>query len=365
MSSVILDNVPKKMNAVRCLGPENYQLQEIPVPVPGPEEVLVKIDACGICASDVKCFTGTTMFWGDETHEGYVQTPVTPGHELIGTVVGLGEKAGELYGLKMGDRAISEQIVPCGKCRFCQRGQYWICANRDIYGFRRYSQGGMAEYMLFPARSRNYLVPSDIPVKTAALIEPLSCSMHAVDRAHMEFGDVVVIAGAGTLGLGMTAAARLRNPGQIVVLDMDDGRLGIAKNLGADVTINPGKVNAIDEVKKMTDGYGCDVYIEATGIPAGVRQGLEMIRKGGNFVEFSVMASETSCDWTTIGDGKEITIYGSHLGPYCYPKVIDYLHRGLLKSEGIVTHELPLDRFLEGIEMVHDAKHAIKVLLRP
>jgi threonine dehydrogenase-like Zn-dependent dehydrogenase len=365
MSTAIMDKIPNTMRAVRCLGPENYQLQEIPVPTPGPTEVLVKIDACGICASDVKCYTGAPMFWGDGVHPGYAQPPITPGHELIGTVVALGEGAGEMYGLEIGDRAISEQIVPCGKCRFCLSGRYWICANRDIYGFRRYSPGGMAEYMLFPARARNYKVPREIPVEVAALIEPLACSMHAVERAHMEFGDFVVIAGAGTLGLGMVANARLRNPGQLCVLDFDDHRLEIAKSLGADITINPSKVDAIAEVKRLTDGYGCDVYIEATGVPEGVRQGLEMIRKGGNFVEFSVMGKETTADWTTIGDGKEITIYGSHLGPYCYPKVIDYLQRGILKTDGIVSHKLSLDRFLEGFHLAHDPSKSIKVLLMP
>ena len=353
------------MRAVRCHGPEDYRLEEVPVPSPGPGEVVIKLDACGICASDVKCFIGAPLFWGDGHRQGYVQPPVTAGHELIGTVWALGEGAGDRYGLKPGDRAISEQIVPCGACRYCLRGRYHLCAVHDIYGFHTCTQGGMADFMLFPVRAMNYKVPADLPIEKAALIEPLACSMHAVERAQIEFGDVCVIAGAGTLGLGMVGCARLKNPGALVVLDRNEHRLQIARSLGADVTLNPGTIDVVQAILDMTDGYGCDVYIEATGHPDAVNQGLHCIRKGGNFVEFSVMKDPTTTDWTIIGDTKELNIYGAHLSPGCYPKVIDYLHRGLLQVDGIVTHQLPLERYLVGIEMVHSGAESIKVLLRP
>jgi threonine dehydrogenase-like Zn-dependent dehydrogenase len=149
------------------------------------------------------------------------------------------------------------------------------------------------------------------------------------------------------------------------VIDRFDSRLDVARGLGAEVTLNPDREDVVAKVREMTDGYGCDVYIEATGHPAAVNQGLHMIRKAGNFVEFSVMKEETSTDWTIIGDSKELNIYGAHLGPGCYPKVIDYLHRGLLKVDGIVTHQLRLEEYLEGIQMVLDGRQSIKVLLKP
>lgn len=360
-----IDNLPRTMRAVRCVGPEDYRMEEMPLPEILPGEVLIKVDACGVCASDVKCWVGAAMFWGDETRKGYVQAPVTPGHELIGTVVGLGDGASELYNLALGDRAISEQIVPCEACRFCRRGQYHLCVVHDIYGFHTYTHGGMADYMKFPQRARNFKVPGDLPLQKAALIEPLACSMHAVDRAQIQFGDVVVIAGAGTLGLGMVACARLKNPGVVIVVDKFDSRLEVAKNLGADVVLNAGRDDVGAEVRALTEGYGCDVFIEATGHPDAVNDGLQMIRKGGNFVEFSVMARPTTTDWTIIGDSKELNIYGAHLGPNCYPIVIDYLHRGLLKVDGIVTHERPLDEFEAALHQVHEGKDSIKVLLRP
>jgi len=360
-----LDRLPATMRAVRCHGPENYRLEELPVPRPGPGEVLVRLDACGICASDVKCWAGAPLFWGDAHRTPYVQAPVTAGHELIGTVWALGAGAGERYGLRVGDRAISEQIVPCGACRHCRQGRYHLCAVHDIYGFHTVTQGGMAEFMIFPERALNYRVPAELPITQAALIEPLACSMHAVERAQIQFGDVCVIAGAGTLGLGMVACARLKNPGALVVLDRIDRRLEIARGLGADVTLNPDRSDVTAALMEMTDGYGCDVYIEATGHPEAVNQGLRAIRKGGNFVEFSVMRDPTTTDWTIIGDTKELNIYGAHLGPGCYPKVIDYLSRGMLRTDGIVTHELPLEEHARGFDMVHSGADSIKVLLRP
>ncbi len=138
----------------------------------------------------------------------------------------------------------------------------------------------------------------------------------------------------------------------------------LAKRFGADVTINPAEENAAARVKALTEGYGCDVYIETTGAPIGVTQGLEMIRKLGRFVEFSVFGKETSADWSIIGDRKELDVRGSHLGPYCYPIAIDLLGRGLVTSKGIVTHNYGLNDWDTAIKMAISPE-SVKVLLRP
>lgn len=116
--------LPASMKAVICHGPEDYRLEERPVPRPGPGEVVVRIGSTGICASDIKCYSGAPLFWGDEHRKGYCQPPVIPGHEFVGEVVALGDGAGERYGLELGDHAVSEQITPCWDCRYCRRGQY-------------------------------------------------------------------------------------------------------------------------------------------------------------------------------------------------------------------------------------------------
>jgi len=363
--SLDFEALPSTMRAVRCHGPGDYRLEEVAVPIPHGDEVLIKVESCGVCASDVKCFSGAPLFWGDGTRPQYVEPPVIPGHEFSGHVVALGETASATHGIAVGDRVVSEQIVPCRRCRQCLAGRYHLCAANLVYGFRQASQGAMAEYMLFPATAIVHRVPAELTIEQAALIEPLACSMHAVERAQIRFGDVVAIAGAGTLGLGMVAVARLQNPSRLISLDRFPHRLEVARNLGADITINVLETDPVQTILDLTDGYGCDVFIEATGHPDAVNQGLQMLRKGGTFVEFSVMARETSTDWTIIGDGKELTINGAHLGPGCYPKVIDYLSRGLLRSDGIVTHTFPLDRFRQAFDLVHGGQSSIKVLLIP
>ena len=175
---------------------------------------------------------------------------------------------------------------------------------------------------------------------------------------------MVVLSGAGTLGLGMIGAIKQRNPKKLIVLDMNDMRLEKAKEFGADEVLSPGKTNAIRRVLDETDGYGCDVYIEATGNPVGVTQGLEMIRKLGRFVEFSVFGKETTTDWSVVGDRKELDIRGAHLSPYTYPVAIDLPERGLATSKGIVTHSYKLSDWKAGFECAHSVE-SIKVLLEP
>jgi len=361
-----LDLLPKTMRAVVCYGPEDYRLEEVPVPEVHPGEVLVKILGVGVCASDIKCYTGAPLFWGDDQRQGYCEPPIIPGHEFVGQVVALGDGAGEKYNLGLGDLAISEQIVPCWECRFCQRGQYWMCDGKhDVYGFRQRTPGAMAEYMRFPADAINYKVPAEMSPRQAVYIEPLACSIHAVQRAGIEFGDTVVVAGCGPLGLGMVAAARLKNPGCLVALDLKPNRLEVALHAGADLVFNPGEVDVVHEIKALTEGYGCDVYIEATGHPTGVIQGLHMVRRLGTFVEFSVMREPVTVDWTIIGDTKELDIRGSHLGPYSYPLAIEMLQRGQVPVDEIVTHVFPLESYLQALEMVRDADLSIKVMLEP
>jgi len=357
--------LPETMKAVLCHGPGDYRLSEVPTPRAREGEVVVKVLACGVCASDSKCYSGAPVFWGDEHRKAFVDPPVIPGHEFVGEVVELGKGAAEKHGLEIGDMAVSEQIVPCWKCRYCRRGEYWVCQVQNIYGFQRAVNGGMAQYMKFPDRAIAYEVPQGIPVGKAAMIEPLACSIHAVQRAAIQLGDVVVIAGAGTLGLGMVGAARLRNPDILIALDTLDGRLKVASRLGADIVINISKEDAVEKVLSLTDGYGCDVYIEATGHPDAVVQGLRMIRKLGRFVEFSLMKEPVTVDWTIIGDGKELEIRGAHLSPYTYPIAMDCIQRNLIDVDPIVTHSLPLERFQDAFQKVHDARDSIKVLLTP
>jgi L-iditol 2-dehydrogenase len=240
-----------------------------------------------------------------------------------------------------------------------------MCEVHNIFGFQReVADGGMAQYMRIPPTARVHRIPSSLALEDAAIIEPLSCAIHAVNRGDVQLDDVVVIAGAGPIGLMMVQVAKLKTPRKLVVIDMVPERRDLASRFGADVVIDPSRDDALAIVRELTDGYGCDVYIEATGSPSGVVQGLALIRKLGRYVEFSVFGTDTSVDWSIIGDRKELDVRGAHLGPYCYPIAIDLLARGLATSKGIVTHDYPLERWDEAIEMANSLD-SVKVLMKP
>ena len=339
----------KTMKALVAYSQDDYRYEaEYPVPECRPGDLLIKTEGCGICAGDLKCQHGAAMFWGDRQQPSWVEPPFIPGHEFLGKIVEVG---GAVRGYQVGERIAVDQIAPCGECRFCKTGKYWMCEPHQIYGFFTGLNGGMAEYVRIPVRhSVIHRVPQDMPLNAALCIEPYACSKHCVDRADIASDDIVVLSGAGTLGLGMVTYARQRNPEKLIVLDLKDDRLEKALEFGADLVWNPSKMDVVAEIMRLTDGYGCDTYIEATGHPSSVTQGMQMIRKLGRFVEFSVFAEPTTLDWSIIGDRKELDVLGAHLSPYCFPYVIKNIANGTLKTDGIVTSAWKLEDWKEAFE---------------
>jgi threonine dehydrogenase-like Zn-dependent dehydrogenase len=223
----------------------------------------------------------------------------------------------------------------------------------------------MAEYMVFPRDALVHRVSADVPPAHAAFAEPLSCALHAVERADIHFEDVVVVAGCGPIGLGMVAGARSKNPRLVIALDMSQEKLDLALQCGADLAIDIGAEDAVERVREVTDGYGADVYLEATGHPSAVGQGLALLRKLGTYVEYSVFGSDVTVDWSIISDDKELDVRGAHLGPHCWPAAIRMIESGRLPMDEICSHQLPLADFQQGLELVDSGKESIKVSLIP
>lgn len=353
--------LPAEMQAVVVKGPENYVLETVPMPTAGESDMIIKIDAVGICASDLKCYHGAAKFWGDENRPQWAESERIAGHEIAGTIVTANEETlaahseGKPYQLAVGDRIVIEQIAPCGTCRYCIRGEYWMCGPHDMFGFKKWD-GGMAEYMLVPSLARVHKISKDVPPQHAAFAEPLSCALHAVERGNIKFEDVVVIAGAGPIGLSALIGVRQKNPLKIVALDMSDDKLALAKKLGADEVINIKNEDAVQKIKDMTDGYGADVYIECTGHPSAVPQGLNLLRKLGTYVEYSVFGSDVTVDWSIISDDKELNVLGAHLGPHTWPTAVKIIESGVLPLDEICTHQFPLDQFQAGLDTVADSQ---------
>ncbi len=359
-----MNNIPVKMNAVVAYAPGDYRIEQVETPRAGEGEMILKVEACGICAGDVKAYHGAKSFWGGDGNPPYIKAPMIPGHEFVGHVVEMGPNVKDDW--KIGDRICPEQIVPCGECMFCKTGRYWMCEKHDLFGFQNNVNGGMAEYVRLTKEAIPHSIPESLEIEKAILTEPYACSWHCVDRASIGNTDVVVLSGVGTLGLGMVGAARQKNPKTLVVLDLNDARLEKAKEFGADIVMNPGKMDVVSAIKDLTGGYGCDIYIEATGHPSSVEQGLQCIRKMGRFVEFSVFSEKVSVDWSIISDRKELDLLGVHLSPYCYDTVIDWIGSGKLPTDGVVSHKLPLESWKEGFDAAAaGAEGTFKVVLVP
>ena len=360
-----MTEIARTMQAVVMHAPEDYRLEEIDVPTPAADELLIRVEAVGVCASDLKCYHGAAKFWGDENRDRWVQPGITPGHELVGEVVSGSEEALAHHGVQIGDRIACEQIVPCGECMYCRRGWYWMCAPHAMFGFKSY-HGAMAEYMIVPALARAHKVSKEIPPHHAAFSEPLSCSLHAVERANLSFDDVVVIAGCGPIGLGAVIGAAHKTPNMVIALDFDDDKLALAKKCGADLTLNPSEVDIYEEIRGLTGGYGADVYIECTGHPSAVSQGLNLLRKLGTFVEYSVFKDDVTVDWSIISDDKELDVLGAHLGPNCWPAAIKIIESGVLPMDEICTHQYGLADVQKALDQVGDSAGAsVKVSIVP
>ena len=342
---------PETMKAIMAYGRNNYALErDVPVPqIENPGDIILRIEACGICGSDVMWYRGADSFWGTETEKGPMEPPVIPGHEYTGVIAALGENA-KKKGYKIGDRVVGDMIKFCGECFYCKRGEYNMCENQRNFGHQSDVNGAFAEYMRLPEGTVIYRVPEDMPIEKAILIEPFCCAMHGVERAKITEEDFVVISGMGCIGLAMVSIAKKYNPKKVIGLEMNPSRIELAKRYGCDLVLNPRETDVIKEVRNLTEGRGCDVYIEVAAHPSSVYQGLEMIRKKGRFVEFSALPEEITYDWTIIGDRKELDIYGSYTSCHCYEKVIKGLYDGSLKSEGMVTHWYPLTDFFGAME---------------
>ncbi|NAZ84490.1 zinc-binding dehydrogenase, partial [Kineococcus sp. R8] len=179
-----------------------------------------------------------------------------------------------------------------------------------------------------PAEALVHQAPGDLPPAHVAFAEPLSCSLHAVERAGIGFDDVVVVAGCGPIGLGMVAGAAARFPAKVIALDALPSKLALAEKCGADLTINIAEQDAVEIVKELTGGYGADVYLEGTGHPSAVAQGLNLLRKQGTFVEYSVFKDPVSVDWSIISDDKELNVLGAHLGQNTWPAALRMIASG-------------------------------------
>ncbi|WP_319531270.1 zinc-binding dehydrogenase [uncultured Cohaesibacter sp.] len=348
----------KSMRAVRChgFGGQHKFTSEQPVPTPGPGELLVKVDLSGICAADRAMYDGSGPW--------QLPFPFTPGHEFTGTIVELGEGAGEKHGVAVGDRAIAELNITYGNDFFRQRGLYHLSDSMDVIGATL--DGAWADHMIYPADSVVHKVPDNVSNEAACFTEPLANALHGVERANIQFEDVVVVSGAGPIGMGMLQGARLKTPRKLILVNPGEAKRTLGLELGADMAFHPDDPKLNEAIADLTGGRGADVYLEASGHTSAFTKGLELIRKRGTIVVFGVYKKPVEVDLNIFGEFKELNILGGHLAPFTYATALDLMSRGLINGDACVTHRYPLEEFEAALNRKQQPGEVqIKVVLDP
>ena len=344
------------MKAIRIHGPKDARYEDVPMPQPGPDDVLVRVKAVAICATDVELFDGV-MFY---ITSGMTKYPFIPGHEWSGEVVEVGRSATEFA---PGDRVVGECSIGCRQCKLCLGGRYHLCRDRSETGLLK-QPGGMAEYISFPRFFLHKV--GNLPFDAAAFIEPTGIAVNPARKARITPADRVAVMGPGPIGLFAVQVAKAYGARQVLLVGGRDERLQAGLDLGADFAIDYRKGNIARQVADATGGEMVDVVIEAVGRKQVWPMIASIVAPGARVVMTGLFAGATcdvDFDPLVIGEG---AILGSLGAPGMWPECISLHQKGLVRTERIITHRLPLADFAEAIEISRNRKGgAIKVLLTP
>lgn len=343
------------MKALLLTEYKKLELTDMPVPEFGPEEVLIRVRACGICGSDVHGFDGST---------GRRQPPIVMGHEASGVI----EKVGSaVQNLKEGDRVAFDSMISCGKCHFCRRGQANLCDSRQVVGvscgdYRRH--GAFAEYVAVPQHII-YKVPDSLSFEHAAMIEPVSVAVHAVNITPVRLGDTAVVVGTGMIGLLTIQAARLAGCARIIALDLEDHKLEVARKHGADEVVNPKNTDAVKYILDATQGRGADVVFEAVGATEPIRTSIAAVRKGGTVTLIGNIRPQIDLPLQAVVT-REIRLQGSCASSGEYPECIALMGRGAINVAPMLTAKAPLEEGARWFERLYSHEpNVMKVVLEP
>lgn len=334
-------------------GAGNFAVKEMKKPSVGDGDVLIQIKACGVCGADVLLYE-----W---TYRGRypVKPPVVLGHEGAGVIVEAGKN---VTGLKVGDRVTVESIIGCGSCYFCYQGMPNLCPRWDHLGITM--DGTMAEYLRVPQKAVHRL-PDSVSLEEAALVEPLSITVHAFDRVRFSLGDSVAIVGPGTLGLLLVQAAHSYGASKVIVLGMEKDRLRLekAKKLGADVTLVTDRKDEdpVKQVLDMTQGIGADIVFEVGGTPESFKIALKMVRGAGQVAAMGY--SNYGEVEPLILARQEISILGliAYM-PRHFEQALRWLQFKKVSTEALISHRLHLEESEKGIQLMRD-KEATKACI--
>ncbi|WP_256749336.1 zinc-dependent alcohol dehydrogenase family protein [Mesorhizobium sp. Mes31] len=318
------------MKAVRLEAVGSIALREVDKPDIGPDELLVRVEACGVCGTDRHLFHG----------EFPCKPPVTPGHEFSGIVEAIGTS---VSGFAVGDRVTGDPNIACGRCAHCHAGRVNLCSNLRAIGIHR--DGGFAEYLALPQKQA-FVLPAGLKPTHGAFCEPLGCCLHGVDLAEIGPGSSVVVLGGGVIGLLTVQLARLAGAKTIILSTRQASRRALARDLGATATVDPTAGDVVDAIAGpagLAPG-GVDVVFECAGVRETVEQSMRLARAGGTIVIVGVTPQGMKAEFEPFDLlFRELRVLGSFLNPYTHRRAAELIASGAIEVDRLISRQVPLE----------------------
>jgi len=349
---VFLRRVP--MKALLLSEYKKLEIADLPMPSPGPGDLLVCVAACGICGSDVHGYDGSS---------GRRIPPIVMGHEAAGTVAGVGTG---VESFREGDRVTFDSTIYCGECAFCRRGEMNLCDNRQVLGvscgdYRR--AGAFAEYVVLPARIA-YKLPDNLSFAEAALLEAVSVALHAISLVPIAPQSSALVVGAGTIGLLVQQGLRVAGCSRVFVTDLDPTRLSLSEKLGATAVLTSGP-ELVKNVLQLTGGVGVDIVVEAVGNTPAIRTSIDCVRKGGSIVLVGNITPEVTIHLQKVVS-RQIRLQGSCASCGEYPRAIQLMSKGEINVKPLISAIAPLTDGPSWFERLYSHEpNLMKVVLEP
>lgn len=319
------------MKALLLTAPSQLAFVDFPDPQPAPDEVLLRVRACGVCGSDIHGWDGST---------GRRRPPLIMGHEAAGEIAAVGSA---VTGWRVGERVTFDSTISCGECGYCRSGRINLCENRRVLGVApaEYRQhGAFAEYVSLPARIL-YRLPDALTFEQAAMVEPVSIAIHAVQRVRIAPTDTAVVVGSGMIGLFVVQALRWAGARRIIAVDLELKRLALARELGATDILQSDTCDVPAEVARLTGGQGADLAFEVVGVSPTLQLALATLRRGGSAVLVGNLAPKTDFPLQAVVT-RELTLYGTCSSAGEYPLCLDLISRGVIRVEPMISAVAPL-----------------------
>jgi threonine dehydrogenase-like Zn-dependent dehydrogenase len=359
--------MPDMIRASVQVAARKHEMQEFPRPQIGPDDGLMRVEACGICGSDLEQY---------EDHNGRRTEPCIAGHESLGIIEEIGERAAQRWGVNAGDRVALESYLPCRACDMCRRGEFMSCRTGSFaYGFFPTSRqpalwGGYAQYIYLHPNTLLHKVRADIPAEVAVLYNPLGAGVRwATHLGEVKPGDTFLVLGAGQRGIAAVIAAKAAGAANIIVtgLSRDALKLDLARQFGANHTINVETEDTVARVKEITDGKLCDVVLDVTPMALDpVNHALEAVRHGGRIVLAGLKGRKPMQFMPDAVIQKGCSIVGAFgVDSRAYKEAIAIIESGRFPLEKLHTHSFGLEDTARAIETLQSDNDAVCVSVHP